>query len=439
MPALRSLPPQYLLPAWDVGQWYHLRSLQRRSLQALSNPSDGTEGKEQAQPLETSGTYKPLIKESHKKPTGRSAGRPPKKSATAFTSLRRTAPQVILPISVDGDAVQKALLEEDRLSALEFGTFATHNNRSSSSKSSVKSSTEDRKREPGSQDLFRKVGLLKVRPLHSGEVTGEFGCWRSPAKKGDQVATFRVRRYDSQHPSRQDQHERAGAESQNGYAEIKKLEGKSKPNHNDTFSASNCQPLTEPKISWVRSGDQAKHSDATSREKNSATTESIPRVPLKIQKGTAQLPRRETEEKSCPAAPVRSAPVQAPLKNIQPAIKKPSLFEELFPEEARQRSNMIELVPAKQADLPNLPPLDFDILPESLEGFQSHSKPSTWPSIRDSSFGSFRREETTILVLSRATTSLSEADFRRVVPTRGEHIEGWRGPGDILKGTFLKW
>lgn len=444
MPALRCLPPQFLLPAWSIGQLYHLSSLQRRSLHAVSNPADGTEGEEQAGPLGIPGTNKPLIKKSHRRPTGRPAGRPPKKSATAFTSLRRTEPhepRVVLPILADRDAVQNALLDEDRLSASEVGIYATRNKRSSSSKRMLKSSTEDRKREPGSQNLFRNVGFLKIRPLHSSEIAGECGGWRSPGKRGGEVETFRVRRYDTQHALRRDQHERAGAENQSGYAETKELGGKSKPNHNDTRRVSNYQWLTEPTGSWGRSGDQVKHGEATSREKNFATTTSTARASLIVSKETAQILRRETttEEKSSPETPIRSAPVQAHLKNTQQqAPKKPSLFEELFPEEARKRTKIIELEPAQQADLPPLPPLDFDILPEFLEDFQSHSKPNTWPSTCDNSSDSFRREETTILILSRATNSLSEADFRRVVPTRGEHIEGWRGPGDILKGTFFK-
>jgi len=38
------------------------------------------------------------------------------------------------------------------------------------------------------------------------------------------------------------------------------------------------------------------------------------------------------------------------------------------------------------------------------------------------------------MVLRNASKSLSENDFRRVVP-KGRHIEGWKGQGDIMKGT----
>ncbi len=45
-----------------------------------------------------------------------------------------------------------------------------------------------------------------------------------------------------------------------------------------------------------------------------------------------------------------------------------------------------------------------------------------------------RNEPTTVLVLRGASPSLTEADFRRMIP-KGKHIEEWAGEGSILKGV----
>ena len=47
----------------------------------------------------------------------------------------------------------------------------------------------------------------------------------------------------------------------------------------------------------------------------------------------------------------------------------------------------------------------------------------------------YRLWDLAILVLSRASSSLLNDDFRRIAP-RGHHIDDWKGPGDILKGEL---
>ena len=44
-------------------------------------------------------------------------------------------------------------------------------------------------------------------------------------------------------------------------------------------------------------------------------------------------------------------------------------------------------------------------------------------------------QEVALLVLHNASTSLTETDFRRIVP-RGKHIKEWRSEGEILESSF---
>lgn len=428
MPVSRSLPPQFLLPAWNLGQLKQLRSLQLRSLHTSSDQGKCAKRRGQAEVLRKPHSNEPLI---NKPPIIRPARRPPEKSATAFTSLRREEPRVVLPKSIEQDAIQNALLHQDEKSASESGASAAENRRSSNwAEVFCKYQTL----ESSSQTRFRKVPILKIRPLESGGAGGS----ESVAGSGAKVPTFRIRRYGSIDP-RPEPHEGAGSKSQGSYAAVKELEDKSKLHNDNTIGAPNLQRPPEQKGVWARYEVQAKHGNATTKE-GFATTAPTPRVPLKPPKETIQETLTETnmEEKCNGAALSRHVPIEAPSKTTQqPARKELSLFEELFPEEARKRSKTTELPAAKQTDLPRLPPLDFNMLLESVDDHQLQSQPSAGRTLRDDSSNAFRHEQVKILVLSRASTSLSEADFRRVVPTRGEHIEGWRGPGDIMKGTFF--
>ncbi|MCJ1261358.1 hypothetical protein MMC22_001222 [Lobaria immixta] len=45
---------------------------------------------------------------------------------------------------------------------------------------------------------------------------------------------------------------------------------------------------------------------------------------------------------------------------------------------------------------------------------------------------SLRQFNLAVLVIRRASKSLVESDFRRIAP-KGQHIDDWKGPGDILK------
>ncbi|MCJ1405460.1 hypothetical protein MMC11_008688 [Xylographa trunciseda] len=116
----------------------------------------------------------------------------------------------------------------------------------------------------------------------------------------------------------------------------------------------------------------------------------------------------------------------------KPVRKELSLLEQLFPEEAKTQSRTSDRRGMTQAELPRLPPPEFDALRESLDDEPGHIQNSSKLKTREATINALRQENPTILLLSRVSTALCDADFRRIVPG-GVHIEEWRGPGDILK------
>ncbi|MCJ1357257.1 MAG: hypothetical protein MMC33_007253 [Icmadophila ericetorum] len=103
---------------------------------------------------------------------------------------------------------------------------------------------------------------------------------------------------------------------------------------------------------------------------------------------------------------------------------KPSLLEELFPEDVRKPQNEQNGEIDKEDDLPRLPLLDFSADGDISKGQAAISQQQTQQSLR--------HEELTVMVLYRISTSLIESDFRRIAP-KGAHIDQWRGAGDILE------
>lgn len=110
--------------------------------------------------------------------------------------------------------------------------------------------------------------------------------------------------------------------------------------------------------------------------------------------------------------------------------QKVSLFEELFPEETREREDCTLKIEENYHDVPRLP------LPEVGEENHGDLVPSRVRSEQVASQATaeaFRQERLAVLVLQIASKSLIESDFRLVAP-KGEHIARWTGPGDLLKG-----
>jgi hypothetical protein len=140
----------------------------------------------------------------------------------------------------------------------------------------------------------------------------------------------------------------------------------------------------------------------------------------------------------------------------------PSLFEELFPEEAQVTEQMKKKKKKKGEHLQldnSLPPLEDANQPSPAfprkqnESWRLALGSTSFAQKLQGGFGlqaslsrdsasvplrkvdpqdTLRRREVGVLVLSNGGKSLTESDFLRVSP-RGEHIEGWTS--SIVKGT----
>ncbi|MCJ1441473.1 MAG: hypothetical protein MMC23_001962 [Stictis urceolatum] len=112
----------------------------------------------------------------------------------------------------------------------------------------------------------------------------------------------------------------------------------------------------------------------------------------------------------------------------QKSSSQMSLLEQLFPEEAAKEKVRLAAhhsSPDSAPTPPRLDPLDFPTAPET---------PPTSPS---PSTDLYREQDLTIMILSGLSSLLSNSDFQRIIP-RGQHIEEWRGPGDVLKVIPLR-
>lgn len=114
-------------------------------------------------------------------------------------------------------------------------------------------------------------------------------------------------------------------------------------------------------------------------------------------------------------------------------VKKPrlTLFEELFPEEAKDQAQAQAEPSKKDLDLPklSLPVFDEDdaFNDEYVRGQKSYGKKAS-----EHANNYWRTWNPSILVLQSASPSLTDADFRRIAP-KGQHISEWTGPGDYFK------
>ena len=123
------------------------------------------------------------------------------------------------------------------------------------------------------------------------------------------------------------------------------------------------------------------------------------------------------------------------LSESQPS-RKPSLFEELFPEVQRDGNQGTKSYDHAQ-EVPRLPLPEID---DFLDGFEPESNSETSNPQRvtkAAAANAFRQQQVAVLSLETGSKSLVESDFRRVAP-KGQHIDHWTGPGDILKSKFRK-
>ncbi|KAL9113185.1 MAG: hypothetical protein Q9187_007654, partial [Circinaria calcarea] len=122
-------------------------------------------------------------------------------------------------------------------------------------------------------------------------------------------------------------------------------------------------------------------------------------------------------------------------ENLAPvSTRKPSLLEELFPEDVKKAEKGKKQEEVGYDDVLRVPPLNLDGLLKDFEAGIDTPQVQTQQKLRtrEAMLDAFRQQKLTVLVLSRASKSLAESDFRRIAP-KGMHIEEWRGPGDILK------
>lgn len=120
----------------------------------------------------------------------------------------------------------------------------------------------------------------------------------------------------------------------------------------------------------------------------------------------------------------------------QPTDKKPSLIEQLFPEESKRYD---EGKARRQREIPRLPlemPVEgktptarVDRIAPRLSEYESRR---AMQKRREMEFQAKSNTQTSVLVLFNASKNLTKEDFRRLIP-KGEHLDGWRmEQGDIL-------
>lgn len=112
---------------------------------------------------------------------------------------------------------------------------------------------------------------------------------------------------------------------------------------------------------------------------------------------------------------------------VPPSAPDLSLLEELFPEEVQKKR--CRSPTEGQQQIPRLPL--STLTEENPEGHNVVRGGKHLEALveRDSS----RQWNISVLVIRRASRSLIESDFRRIAP-KGQHIDDWKGLGDILRG-----
>ena len=145
------------------------------------------------------------------------------------------------------------------------------------------------------------------------------------------------------------------------------------------------------------------------------------------EKELRQTPEYHSQLKKHAETPI--GPGTIPISDFQ----KPSLLEELFPEETEIRKNRGTKCESEDLRVPRLSMPNPD-REDELQGVSRTQGPSQIDETsRGASRNAYRQWSLTVLVARRASKSLDESDFRRIAP-KGHHIEDWKGPGDFLKG-----
>lgn len=117
--------------------------------------------------------------------------------------------------------------------------------------------------------------------------------------------------------------------------------------------------------------------------------------------------------------------------------ENPSLLEELFPEEVQRDGDRD---PKSHDGVQNVPRLPLPEVDDSSERLYHETDRDRAQSKRVTSIAAtyaFRQHQVAVLSLNIGSKSLIESDFRRIAP-KGQHIDDWTGPGDILQSGLKR-
>lgn len=116
---------------------------------------------------------------------------------------------------------------------------------------------------------------------------------------------------------------------------------------------------------------------------------------------------------------------------------KLSLVEELFPEEVPKNSHQNSEVYDDGQKVPRLPLPEVEDFQEDFEHESDRERSQPRRVTKAAATNAFRQQQLAVLSLEEGSKSLIESDFRRIAP-KGQHIDDWTGPGDILKSELKR-
>ena len=120
-----------------------------------------------------------------------------------------------------------------------------------------------------------------------------------------------------------------------------------------------------------------------------------------------------------------------------PPSRNLSLLEELFPEDVHRDGGRNPGFLNRTADVPRLPLPEVDNPSERSEHDPDGERVQPKRVSKTAAANAFRQQQLAVLSLGTASKSLIESDFRRIAP-KGQHIDNWTGPGDILKSGSME-
>ena len=117
--------------------------------------------------------------------------------------------------------------------------------------------------------------------------------------------------------------------------------------------------------------------------------------------------------------------------------QNPSLLEELFPEEVRKKGDQGSDSYDYAQKVPRLPLPEVDDTLGRFEHESDRERSQPQSVTKAAAANAFRQQQLAVLSLETSSKSLVESDFRRIAP-KGQHIDDWTGPGDILKSELKR-